>query len=236
MIRCTLLLLSTLALLACSDREPDATDTDAGDTHADAGDTHTDAGPPDTGTGDPDAGEPDAGACTLDCPELPTECYYDGQDCEAGTCGTPVCPEPDEPCGGLFHPVCGGDEYCDYTEPGACGLLDETGTCRPRPTDCPTDEVAPVCSCDGNTYDNECLALMAGRDVAHEGECPAPDPCRSLDAWGLGDCTDSQGWKWTGVDCEEVIGCTCDGTECFRLEATEADCDTAWAACAPIPL
>lgn len=232
--RIVLLSAAAFALIACGGESI----SEDGGSSRDAG-SKTDAGLQDAGS--QDAGSQDSGAgadaelpgdagCVLDCPELPEECYYDGQDCEAGKCGEPVCPDPDIPCGGLFGSVCPTTHYCDYAEPGACGRLDETGFCRPRPTECET-ECVEVCSCDGNTYCNACLALMAGRDIEHEGPCGGGDHCAAIDAYGIGDCDLSLGWVWNGTECVEITGCSCDGTQCLLVEESEENCKLAYDIC-----
>lgn len=225
------LTLTALALAACTGRDDDPPSTsDAG---TDAGAQTADSGPADGGptdAGPADAGPPDAGSCDLDCPELPPECHYEDQDCEAELCGEIVCPDPYTMCGSLFHGLCESDEWCDYFIEGACGALDEVGLCRPRPSECPS-ECEEVCGCDGTTYCNACEAQRAGRDVTMLGPCPAPDPCRGADAWGEDACRDELGWKWSGVNCEPVIGCSCTGADCGTLYADQDACLTGSEAC-----
>ena len=46
-----------------------------------------------------------------------------------------------------------------------------------KPTVC-TDEVNPMCGCDGMTYGNPCMAAMAGVSVRSVGACPSD--CRTM--------------------------------------------------------
>jgi hypothetical protein len=65
---------------------------------------------------------------------------------------------------------CAKDEFCAKL----FGRCQESGKCEARPTDC-TERgkllVRPVCGCDDRTYDNACLAAIAGASVQHEGKC-----------------------------------------------------------------
>lgn len=104
-----------------------------------------------------------------------------GNDCEANAAGTSVAsdgacggPEP-EACGGLSGETCGAGEYCHYEAEAMCGAADATGECRPTPDVCPM-VIAPVCGCDGRTYDNACQANAAGTSVASDGRCGASEP------------------------------------------------------------
>ncbi|MEM8608869.1 MAG: Kazal-type serine protease inhibitor domain-containing protein [Myxococcota bacterium] len=68
---------------------------------------------------------------------------------------------------------CATGLYCQYTVAASCGARNRAGRCRPRPQAC-TQQYAPVCGCDDNTYSNACSASAAGVSVKKKGGCEAP--------------------------------------------------------------
>jgi hypothetical protein len=98
-----------------------------------------------------------------------------GNDCEANVAGVSVdhtgaCAGTGGTCGGLLGKTCSSGYFCDFPADMACGNADGTGTCTQVPTAC-TDEVAPVCGCDGKTYVTACTANSKGISVASKGAC-----------------------------------------------------------------
>jgi len=84
-------------------------------------------------------------------------------------------PEPVEPveCGGILGILCPGGQYCEKNT-GQCKAPDAKGVCKPIPAAC-EKKLAPVCGCNGQTYDNPCEARRAGISLDHYGKCKPPE-------------------------------------------------------------
>lgn len=121
-----------------------------------------------------------------------------GNACEAEAIGINVASEgecPPPPCSDNGDCLTG--EYCgkDLSDCGG------EGQCLLMPEAC-FDIWDPVCGCDGSTYTNECYALMAGVNIAQDGECPQPS------------CTDNSDCDVSEY-CDKTVS-NCDGVgECL---------------------
>lgn len=68
---------------------------------------------------------------------------------------------------------CARSEYCKTVD-GMCGAA---GTCDPIGGPICPRVLDPVCGCDGVTYNNPCLATVAGMSIDTVGACPAVPVC-----------------------------------------------------------
>lgn len=138
---------------------------------------------PETGCGAAGIGlcleAPEPASCPTDM--IPV-CGCDGEtyhnECEAssagvsvssyGECGPPV---DGQECGGFFGAPCGPGQYCKHMPGDMCGAADQSGICVVIPTEeCDTTS-APVCGCDGRTYQNDCIAESMQVSVFATGPC-----------------------------------------------------------------
>lgn len=84
-----------------------------------------------------------------------------GQSGAAGAAGCSVVPSI----------PCPGAEICDLDTPNRCTAGAEPGHCIVLPASC-LALVAPVCGCNGQTYNNDCERQRARAQLAHTGACP----------------------------------------------------------------
>jgi hypothetical protein len=73
-------------------------------------------------------------------------------------------------CGTRGVGPCPNGSFCDFPAGANCGRADAPGVCASTPEAC-IEIFAPVCGCDGQTYDNACFANAAGVSVETEGPC-----------------------------------------------------------------
>jgi len=79
---------------------------------------------------------------------------------------------------------------------------------------CP-DVFMPVCGCDGNTYENACVAQTVGGVIDYtDGPCAFPDTCMIVPSGvDFGICAMPLGWVSFGGECQLVSGCSVIGSD-----------------------
>ncbi len=121
-------------------------------------------------------------------------CGCDGNtysnSCDAGSFGVSIdyIGECIPVCGGALGTGCAATEFC-VLPVGSCDSPSTTGICTFNDSNnvsCLT-VVDPVCGCDGNTYGNDCEALLASVNIDHTGECTqtAAGAIPATSTWGV---------------------------------------------------
>ncbi len=123
-------------------------------------------------------------------------------------------------CGGRGNAACTGSVYCDWAD-NSCGATDLSGVCTIRPTACPP-LVNYVCACDGQIYNNECLAAEAGVDVSTSDTCQAPP--------GMFDCGNTFCTQGTQF-CQKTVGGAIGSGPRYACMAIPGTCSPADCAC-----
>jgi hypothetical protein len=80
-----------------------------------------------------------------------------------------VAAEKGKVCGGVAGLACPSGQYCDWPA-NRCNAADVQGRCVKVPEVC-TQVYQPVCGCNGRTYSNDCMRLMARVRKASDGPC-----------------------------------------------------------------
>ncbi|QED26830.1 hypothetical protein FRD01_06155 [Microvenator marinus] len=152
------------------------------------------------------------GVCDTFCPQPDEDCgdgtcqsnldCRNGERCDDGECISDIdvrCSES-SPCPAGF--------YCTWPQDGVCGDEGRQGVCSEVPQDCP-NEFAPVCGCDGSTYDNVCQAALSSISVASTGECA--EPCTEHEECGANSyCTAEGACEALPESCESNDACPSD--------------------------
>jgi hypothetical protein len=124
---------------------------------------------PDPAPLDGSASAPDTGALGDGGSVVPVDAApFDGGRLDASSLDAGAPPV----CGSRGSPPCPRGTFC--FRPDSCGEADEGGTCIAPPGACPRI-LAPVCGCDGRTYENACEAQRAQVSVRSTGACVRVD-------------------------------------------------------------
>ena len=156
--------------------------------------------------------------CGCDGMTYGNECYAAAAEVTVAFPGE--CDE-EQVCGGSAGETCDAGQYCEREE-GECSEVAE-GVCADIPSLCPTN-FAPVCGCDGMTYQNECYAAAAEATVAFPGECDEVQVCGG----SAGDtCAEGQFCKREEGECDEDAEGVCADIpfECTAVFEQVCGCD-----------
>jgi Kazal-type serine protease inhibitor domain len=74
-----------------------------------------------------------------------------------------------ETCDGIAGLRCDEGLWCEHAA-GQCNMADAAGHCIKAPDIC-TQDYNPICGCDGETFGNQCMAMVAKVQVDYIGEC-----------------------------------------------------------------
>lgn len=170
------LLVSLLFLVACGG---DTGTSDTGAPAMDAPVAREDAPGLDAPSARDDAFSADDAPVATDDAPVATDDVFRGVDDAFNPADAPVvtsdAPASGAFCGGIAGIACRDPrEYCDES----CTVPDAGGVCTVRPEFC-TDELDPVCGCDGMDYGNPCMAAAAGVSIRSRGRCGSTPDCRT---------------------------------------------------------
>ncbi len=176
-----------------------------------------------TGVCEDGLGECEARPTTCEDEAISTVCGCDGRTypntCSASLNGIRLAQEGS--CNCATNDDCVGDQYCALAD--SCTNV---GGCEPRADPECIPEPPVVCGCDGQTYDNSCVAAEAGARVSAEGpcdcevneDCAAGEFCSGLVCAGPGSCQVPA----SGCMPEDPIVTGCDGVVYENVCAAEA--------------
>lgn len=76
-----------------------------------------------------------------------------------------------EDCDGFLGKACNQGHMCEH-KTGTCGIADAIGVCVKIPETCATTQnIMPVCGCNGKTYSTDCHRIAAGVSKFRDGPC-----------------------------------------------------------------